>query len=258
MASISGQSGVGKIRLFNDFCGPEIPVANAVGYGTTAGGCNYYLGDFCVKGDLGEDDTGIVDLEKSSGWVRISYNDENGKGVWIGSGLSFSPTLNGTMVVEARVEHRALTTKNAFIGFIGTQADDCAEIITNSTTTCTRVGNAVGFMFDSQVTINTATATCCYHMPYMISTTTSQVATAIASSQIIVAAEADILRVEIDPDGAARWYMNGKLEQSVAAALAADVGTLMGGGIGCWGTASTDADLDIDYILVEANRDWTR
>ena len=256
--STSGQAGVGKIRLFNDFCGPEIPVANGVAYGTTAGGCHYSLGDFTVRGDLGETDTGIVDLEKSSGWVRIGYNDEDGYGVWVGSGLSFSPTLNGGMVVEARLEHRALTTKNVFVGFIGTLADDAVEIITNNTTTLTRVGNAVGFQFDSQTTINTATATCCYHMPYMISTTATQVATAIASSQIIVAAEADILRVEIDPDGAARWYMNGKLEQSIGAALAADVSTLMAGGVGCWGTASTDSDVDVDYLLVEANRDWTR
>ena len=256
--SISGQGGVGKIRLFNDFCGPELPVAGDVSYGTSGGGENYSLGDFTVRGRLGENDSGVVDLEKSSGWVRFGYTDEDGAGIWVGSGLSFSPTLNGTMVVEARLEHRALTTKNVFVGFIGTLADNTAEIITNSTTTLTRVGNAVGFQFDSQTTINTATATCCYHMPYMISTTATQVATAIASSQIIVAAEADILRVEIDPDGAARWYMNGKLEQSIAAALAADTTTLLAGGVGVWGTASTDSDLDVDYLLVEANRDWTR
>ena len=256
--SISGQSGVGKIRLFNDFCGPELPVAGDVAYGTSGGGENYSLGDFTVRGRLGETDTGVVDLEKASGWVRIGSTDENNVGCWVGSGLSFSPTLNGPMIVEARVEHRVLTTKNAFIGFIGTIVDNVVEIITSDTATCTRVGNAVGFMFDSQITTNLTTATCCYHMPYMISTTTSQVATAIAASQIIVAAEADILRVEIDPDGAARWYMNGKLEQSIGPALAADVGTLMAGGVGVWGTTTTDADIDADYLLVEANRDWTR
>ena len=30
------QSGFGRIELFDDFCGPEIPVANNVAYGTTA------------------------------------------------------------------------------------------------------------------------------------------------------------------------------------------------------------------------------
>jgi len=256
--SISAQAGVGKIRLFNDFCGPEVPVECALDYAATAGGCHYRIGDFTVRGDLGESDVGIVDLEKSSGWVRLGESDLNNYGIWVGSGLSFTPNLNGTMIVECRCEHQALTTKNAFIGFIGTLADDTLEIIKNSTTTCTRQGNAVGFMFDSQITINTVAATCCYHMPYMISTTTSQVATAIASSQIIVAGEADILRVEIDPDGAARWYMNGKLEQSIGPALAADVGTILAGGVGVWGTTSTDADIDVDYLLVEGNRDWTR
>ena len=256
--SISAQAGVGRIRLFNDFCGPEVVEAGDVAYGTSGGGENYRLGDFTVRGRLGETDTGVNDIEKANGWVRFGYTDEDNKGIWIGSGLSFSPTLNGPMIVECRLEHRVLTTKNVFVGFIGTLADNAVEIITNSTTTATRVGNAVGFQFDSQTLINTVIATCCYHMPYMISTTATQVATALASSQIIVAAEADILRVEVDPDGAARWYMNGKLEQSIGPALAADVSTLMAGGVGCWGTASTDSDVDVDYLLVEANRDWTR
>ena len=136
--SISGQAGPGKIRLFNDFCGPEIPVLNAIAYGTTAGGCNYYLGDFTVKGDLGETDTGVVALSKASGYVRIGYNDEDAAGVWVGTEICFSPALNGTMILECRCEHRAITTKSVFIGFMGTAADNCLEPITSTTTTCTR------------------------------------------------------------------------------------------------------------------------
>jgi len=64
--------------------------------------------------------------------------------------------------------------------------------------------------------------------------------------------------VEVDSNGAARWYINGKLEQSVGAGLAADVDTLLAGGVGCWGTTTTAADADVDYLLIEANRDWTR
>jgi len=36
------------------------------------------------------------------------------------------------------------------------------------------------------------------------------------------------------------------------------VGTLLGAEVGVYGTAATTTDVDIDYILVEANRDWTR
>jgi len=97
------QSSYGKIRLFNEFAGPEIPVANAVGYGTSAGGCNYYLGDYRVTGDLAETDTGVVGLAKTGGWVRIGANNEDGKGVAIGTEAVFSPSLNGPLAIEARV-----------------------------------------------------------------------------------------------------------------------------------------------------------
>ena len=39
------ESGPGLIRFFNDFGGAEVPIATNWAYGTTAGGCNYYLGD---------------------------------------------------------------------------------------------------------------------------------------------------------------------------------------------------------------------
>ena len=54
------QAGPGKIRLWNDFCGPEIPIANIVAYGTTAGGCTLSLGDYSVKGEIEVDDSGAV------------------------------------------------------------------------------------------------------------------------------------------------------------------------------------------------------
>jgi hypothetical protein len=251
--SISGQGSVGRIRLFNDFCGPEIPIANAVAYGTTAGGCNYYLGDFKVTGDLGETDTGVVGLSKASGYIQISGNNEDGKGVFVGTEVVFSPTLNGPMVVEARVERAAITAGVVFVGFMGANADDVAEPITSTTITCTKVTNAVGFLLDSQLTDSDQ-----WHMPYMIATTTTQTSTDIDSTQAAVAAESDVLRVEVFADGSAKWFINGKLEQSVGAGLAADVGTLMAGGVGCWGTTTTAATVDCDYLLVEANRDWTR
>ena len=255
---ISGQGECGAIRLFNDFCGPEIPVANAVAYGTTAGGCNYSLGDFVVKGDLAETDTGIAGLDKSSGFVRISGNDENGKGVWIGSDVAFSPQLNGQLVCEARVESAALTARVLFVGFMATCADDVAEPITSTTATCTRVCNAIGFLFDSQLTVQAVSGTEYWSMPYMISTTSTQNSTDIDSDQALVAGECDVLRVVINPDGSAEWWINGELEQTVAAAAGADVATLLAGGIGCWATTSTAANLDVDYLLVKANRDWTR
>jgi hypothetical protein len=251
--SISGQSTLGKIVLYDDFCGPEIPVANAIAYGTSAGGCNYYLGPFRVTGDLAETDTGVVGNSKANGYITISGNNEDGKGVFVGTEVCFSPALNGAMVLEARVERAAITAGVVFVGFMATNADDVAEPITSTTVTCTRVCNAIGFLLDSQLTDSDQ-----WHMPYMISTTATQTSTNIDASQAAVAAESDILKLELFADGSARWYINGKLEQSVGPAEGADVGTLLAGGVGCWGTTTTAATVDCDYLYIEANRDWTR
>lgn len=249
----TAQGGMGKIVLFNDFCGPEIPVANAVAYGTTAGGCNYYLGDFRVTGDLGETDTGVVGLSKASGYVRISGNDENGKGVAIGTEAVFSPALNGTLVLEARLEMQALTTRSIFVGFGALNADDVAEPITSTVVTHTYVDTVVaGFVLDSQLTAATA-----WHMPYKGGSATAPTASTSTTSGIVaVAAESDVLRIEIDPDGRARWFINGAKKQEVAGAVSTT--TLLAGFVGCFGTTTTAADLDLDYLLIKANRDWTR
>lgn len=247
------ESGYGRIRLFDDFCGPEIPVANAVAYGTTGGGCNYYIGPFTVKGDLGETDTGVVFTNKANGILRISGNNEDGKGVWIGTDLAFSPTLNGTMAVEARLEMQALTTRSVFIGFMGTLADDAAEPVTSTGTTLTAVAtHYCGFIMDSQLTAASE-----WHGVYGGGTTTGPTDTTEMDLDVnAVAGEMDVLRVEIDRDGTARWYINGDLKQTVANAVSTT--TLQAGGVGCWGTTTTAADLDLDYLAVEANRDWTR
>ena len=166
------QGSRGKIELWNDFCGPEIPVANAVAYGTTAGGCNYYLGDYKVTGDLGESDTGVEGLAVVSGAVRVGGNNENGKGVAIGTEAVFSPSLTAPIIAETRVQRAALTNGNVFFGFCDVNADDVVEPVTVSGAVSTTVLQA------------------CY--------------------------------------------------------------------VGCWGTTTTAASVDVDYLYVSANRDWTR
>ncbi len=247
------QSSYGRNVLFNHFAGPEIPVANAVAYGTSAGGCNYYLGDFAVKGDLAETDTGVVALAKSGGFVRISGNDENGKGVTIGTEVCLSAALNGTLAIEARLEMQALTARVVWLGFCGTHADDAAEPLTATATTLTLTATDIcGFVFDSQLTAGTK-----WHMPYKGGTTTGPtLSTTVESNVAAVAAECDVLRVEIDPNGTARWYINGILEQEVAGAVSPTA--LLSGFVGCWGTTTTAADADVDYLAVEFNTDWTR
>lgn len=252
--SISGQGGPGRIRLFNDFCGPEIPVANAVAYGTTAGGCNYYLGDFKVTGSLHDVDSGVVSLGKASGYAQLlSSASADGDGVFVGTEVSLSPVLNGPLIVECRLELAALTARNVFVGLMSANADESKEPITATTLTLTKVVPAVGFLFDSQLTYGTY-----WFMPYILASDTTQTSTGIQSSQVAVAAESDILRLVVFPDGAAEWWINGKLEQTKGAGLAATATTLMAAGVGVWSTTTTVGSADADYLLVDFNRDWTR
>jgi len=247
------QSGLGRIELFDDFCGPEIPVANAIAYGTSAGGCNYYIGPYKVTGDLGETDTGVLGMDGTvNGVVRVSGNNENGKGVAIGTGIHFSPVLNGTLVAETRVQRAAVTAGVVFFGFCDVNADDVAEPLTSTGTTLTLTASDIcGFVIDSQLT---ATAT--WHMPYNGGTTTGATdSTAVVSYVVAVLAEWDILRVEIAVNGTAFWYINGELKQTVANAVSTTV--VQGAYVACFGTTGTAASVDVDYLYVSCNRDWT-
>jgi hypothetical protein len=244
------QSEFGKILLFDDFCGPEIPVATAIAYGAASGGM-HSIGPFRVTGDLVEVDTGIVGLSKAGGWIRIGGNNEDGKGAAVGTEVVFSPSLNGPLVLEARVELRIITTTSVFIGFVGVNADDVAEPVTSTGTTMTLVAAALaGFIFDSQLTALE------WHMPYNGGTATAPTASNDVDSDVLpVAAESVVLRVEIDPNGTVRWYIDGVLKQTVVNAVSTT--TLLAGLVGAWGTTTTATDIDCDYLAIKANRDWT-
>ena len=247
------QSEFGRISLFNDFCGPEIPVANAVAYGVDAGGCAYFLGDFKVTGDLGETDTGVVGVDGVvNGVIRVSGNNENGKGVAVGTGIHFSPVLNGTMVAETRVQRAAVTAGVVWFCFCDVNANGVAEPITATGTTLTLTASDLcGFVLDSQLT---ATAT--WHMAYNGGTTTGATdSTTVVSDVVAVLAEWDILRVEIAPNGTGFWYINGELKQTVVNAVSTTV--VQGAYVACFGTTTTAASVDVDYLYVSANRDWT-
>ena len=249
------ESGPGLIRLWNDFCGPEIPVATNVAYGSTAGGCNYYLGDYKVTGDLADTDAGVVSLSIASGAVRVTGTNEDGEGMAIGTESVFSPSLNGTLVAETRVQMSALTTRTVWFGFCDVNIDLVDEPVTCSGTTLTLAASDLcGFLFNSELTGDSANL---WHMPYNGGSTTGETdSTEVLSTVTPVAAEWDVLRLEVTNAGTARWYINGALVQTVTNAVSTTV--LQACFVGCFGTASTVTDVDVDYLLVEANRDWTR
>jgi len=250
------QSGPGKIRLWNDFCGPEIPVANAVAYGTSAGGCNYYIGDFAVRGDLADTDAGVVALGVASGAVRLTGTNEDNLGCALTTDLVFSVPLNGTLVIEARVQMQALTARNIFVGFCGTLADNVAPPLVDSSSTVHTLTatDIIGWNFNS---IYTGTSLF-WHTVYNGGTLTGATATSSTVTDVVpVAGEYQVLKIEIDTNGTVRWFLDGVLKKTLKNAATVTSTDMLAAIVGCFGTTTTITDMDVDYLLVTANRDWT-
>ena len=248
--SLTGMGGYGRIRMFEDFLGgPDVAVSNTDAIKTAAASA----GPYAMYGSLAETDCGLVLVGKANGWGRLTGTDEDGYGIAIGTEVSLSADLNGPIVIEARVEMASLATTNVFLGLVATAADDIASPIACATTVITKVVACTGFLFASDLT-----ATTTWHMPYILAADSTQTSTTVAASQVAVAAEADVLRLEVFKDGSAKWFINGKLEQSVGAGLAVDATTLYAAILGQFGTTTTAMTVDVDYLAVEAERDWTR
>ena len=79
--------------------------------------------------------------------------------------------------------------------------------------------------------------------------------TAIDADDDAVAAEWQVLRLEIDTNGTARWYIDGVLKQTKTGAVSTT--TVMGVCLGVEAKGAAIENLDVDYLLVQANRDWT-
>lgn len=249
------ESGPGKIYLFEDFLGQEYALAHtgAVDADTFTG---MNVGPFKILGDLAETDTGCVTLPGvPSGAARLSGNNEDGKGAALVTETSFVPSLMGQIVVEARVQFAAITTRNFFVGVCDARVNDVAPPLVSATTTHTlSASDLAGFHFDSGLTAGTT-----MHTVFNGGTTTGETDSdnTITSPAIIpTAAEWDVLRIEIETNGTVRYIFNGAVVKTVENAVSTTVAQCAM--IGMWGTTTTVADVDIDYFMVAAQRDWTR
>lgn len=238
------QAGPGKIALHLDMASVYEPIASTL----TASS----VGDFNLTGSVDETDCGLVPISKAGGWARLTGTNENGAGAAIGTNIGFSPALNGTLVFETRLELQAQTARTTFVGFAADRAIDTAEPLTSVTITLTPVsGSYVGFWQDSQLTANGF-----WYMVYNGGSATAPT-TPITGiiGDAIVTAETQILRIEIDTNGTARWFSDGVLLQTVTGACSTT--TLLAAYVGTFGTTTTVSDVDLNYVRFSANRDWT-
>ena len=242
------QSGNGRIRLFNDFAS----VANTLALTADTA----QLGDFYAGGEGFEDnDAGLAGKDARSGVVTITSANTDADTTFIGTHIAFDVGLMGPIALEARVQLPDLDTKEIFFGLTSILSVDeqLEDIVQNaSATTITMPADLVGFYLSDELTtvagdwhaINnggTATAT--------TTTTNGQL------NNVAVANEWQVLRLEVMPNGTAEWYIDGVLKKTVENAASTTPNMAV-----CLAAAANTTQLaifDCDYMLVEANRDWT-
>lgn len=255
------QSEVGGIVLFEDFF--NVVDNSDQTDNSTTDDCTA-IGPFMVFGEgTIEIDSGLFAQNDLNGVVRATSTDVDDDACMIGTMNCFDAGLNGPIVLEARVTFNSILTKRCFFGLTDATGGDGKkdlsiedDIIASTTLTFTPVASDyVGFLFSSEMTDIDV-----WHYIYRGGTATM---TAGAVSETydfdgyeLVDAAWQILRLEVDPNGTARWYINGVLLATVvgACSTSVDMGVVLGVEV-VSGTGIEE--MDVDYLLVTANRDWT-
>lgn len=254
MATI--QSERGRIELFEDFLGTEAPILNETATApASATGALWNFGKFVVRGNNIEAATcGIVPTGgRLNGVARFtSPSSSGGDAIFLGTETNIRVDKMATIVIEARLELILLTNRRIFVGLCGNFTDTQNDILTGSSglLTLSAEDDLCGFFFDSALEATK------WYMPFNGGSTTGETdASEVVSSVTPIAEEFDIVRLEVDNNGTARWFINGALEQTVSGAIStSEVFSAM---VGAIYNSSAAATLDIDYFSVKVYRDWT-
>ena len=250
MTIIQGE--VGRIRMFEDFLGAEIPLALA----TTVEN----LGQFRIGGqNITNAAAGLVllDTDGLNGIAELTTGDTNEDTTAIMSAKCFDAGYMGTLVLETRLRLPALTAKAVYVGFtdVGGDSVDLATDVINYSTTVTitiTASHLCGFYLSSELVGYTED----WHAVHKGGTTAVQLTTTdIDLDNVAVEDEFQILRLEVDNNGTARWYIDGVLLKTLEGAMST-TGDVMAM-VAVTENGGDLATMEVDYVMVEANRDWT-
>tara|TARA_R100000808_G_scaffold2616_1_gene10121 strand:- start:1122 stop:1871 length:750 start_codon:yes stop_codon:yes gene_type:complete len=246
------QTGYGRINIFEDFLGGEDIVANTAATRSYGGSGLRVLGQ-----GISETDSGIVagETDANNGVGILTTTNEADHSCGVATSQSFVVGKMGTIVAECRVQFPDLDTKEFYFGLSNENED--AENLQGSTihgetaTITLSASNLCGFLLSAELTDDED-----WHMVYNGGTTTGETtSTNIDADVDAVAGEYDILRVEVAINGTARWYINGVLKQTVENAISTTEELCVIAMVEAKTAAIEYAW--IDYIAIEANRDWT-
>ena len=244
----------GQIVLFEDFTGPEWIIAETAASGS--------VGSFfrVVGQGVADTDAGIVvnEADPNLGGVGrlTSPNASDNDAIGLVTSTMFDVGLMGTIVAECRVQFADLDTKEFFFGFSDLNSDTHSMegvLIHGATTTLTlSASDLVGFLLSSELSDDED-----WHCVYNGGTTTGETtSTSVDANDDAVAAEWQILKLELAPNGTVRWYIDEVLIQTTKGAVSTTTDLAFNLMLEIKGTGSNES-VDLDYILVTASRDWT-
>jgi len=246
------QSGYGKISIFEDFLAGEDIVA------ATAATRSFGSSGLRVIGQgIAETDSGITVGESDglNGVGILTTTNEDAHSCGLTTGKVFDVGKMAPINIECRVQFPDLDTKAFYFGLTDVNDDTTIlegnNLVAASGTLTLSASDLCGFLIDAEATDDED-----WIMVYNGGTTTGETTIAnIDADNDAVAGEWDILRLEISINGTARWYVNGVLKQTVTGAVSTSTDLAVLAMIEARSAAIEYAW--IDYIAIEANRDWT-
>jgi len=246
------QASKGRIEIFEDFIGAEDIVAN------TAATRNFGTAGLRVIGQgVAETDSGIVLLESDglNGVGRLTTTNEDAHSIGLTTATMFDVGKMGTIVLEARVQFENLDTKEFYFGLTDVNIDatilEGGTMVGNGTTMTLTASDLCGFYLSAELTDDED-----FHAVFNGGTTTGEtVSTSLDLDDDAVAGEWDVLRLEVGNNGTARWFVNGVLKKTQAGAVSTSTDLAAILMVAAYGAAIET--VDVDYIHITANRDWT-
>ena len=250
------QSSVGRIRIFDDFIGFEVPVASTAAPATAP----YFTpGGLRVVGQgLADTDSGVVclDADGLNGVVRLTTTNETEHSAGFTTNSSFDMALNGGIGIEARVRFENTDTKQVYFGLTDVVTDGVGilegeQMVGSGTAITLTASDLCGFMMTPDLTTDPAD----WHGVYNGGTTTGETTSTSINFSDDAGTDFQVLRLEVDSNGTARWYIDGDLKQTVTGAVSTSTDLAVLLMVEAKGNAIET--MDVDYVLIETNRDWT-
>ena len=216
-------TGFGKVKIFDDFVGHTKDVTHTWAEATDGGSSE-------ISDSI--DDNGYVRL--STGTTDTWREAIHGEVIW--------EAENGGLIFETRIKsYDAITTRAYFVGFTDIKTVEMPAEMNAAVLTCS-AANCVGFMYDTDADND-----------YWYCASSKTVKTTPVNTSVAPKTTDQTLRVEVNVDGDARFYIDGKYEGSIENAVTASTKlspcVYIENRLG-----TTTRSVDVDYIYVEGGR----